>query len=183
MLAEIFSAEGGSDGAGEQGIDHPQHRSIRSHHLAGGAGEADVRSKYSRRANREQRTRTRNPARLNCRRTAHPRRRAPGDGVPIQAGHQQMPSTLAGGLPRNCRGGQSTPDCLEPMFVDTESGRAGCRHSFTVAGVVSTTRMLPASPRLDRQGPDWFLCRVAHNQSSCAAGSRRLLPSFARCSW
>ena len=31
--------------------------------------------------------------------------------------------------------------------------------------------------------PDWFLCRLSHNQSSCAAGSRRRLPSDARCSW
>ena len=34
-------------------MDHPQHRSIRSDHLAGSTGSADVRSKYSPGLNRK----------------------------------------------------------------------------------------------------------------------------------
>ena len=39
----------------------------------------------------------------------------------------------------------------------------------------------PRPPRLLTAGA--ARCRLSHNQSSCGAGSRCLLPSFARCSW
>jgi hypothetical protein len=51
--------------------------------------------------------------------------------------------------PRNCHGGESAPDGLEPLFVDTKSGRTGlpafihgrwgCEHDANVAGEPTLT--------------------------------------------
>jgi hypothetical protein len=44
-------------------------------------------------------------------------------------------------------------------------------------------RTLPASPRLEPRAAALVSVSAFPHQSSCAAGSRRLLPSCARCSW
>ena len=49
-------------------IDHPEHVSIRPHHLAGGAFDADIRSKYSRGLNGNE-SRQKRPTLLHSRET------------------------------------------------------------------------------------------------------------------